>query len=88
MDWDSQESMMILTIHNLAKAYGVLPSEALATATTFDLYVLDVHSKWMSHQQEKQQSQHNQVSPKPKQYSQETLQAMLDRVKKKERKDD
>lgn len=84
MDWDSQESMMVLTIHNLAKAYGVLPSEALATATTFDLYVLDVHSKWTAHQHEQQQNQHNPIAPKTRQHSQESLQAMIQRVREQE----
>lgn len=28
----------------------MLPSEALARATTFDLYVLDLSAKWQQHQ--------------------------------------
>jgi hypothetical protein len=41
--------MMILTLDNLAHRYMCLPSEALARATTFDLYVLDVSTKWEHH---------------------------------------
>lgn len=37
---------MILTLDNLAHRYMCLPSEALSRATTFDLYVLDVSTKW------------------------------------------
>ena len=78
---------MILTIHNLAKAYSVLPSEALQRATTFDLHVLDINSRWNKYQQEQQEKgQHNTIAPKSKQYTQESLQAMIDRVKNKERK--
>ena len=43
---------MILTLNNLAKEYGLLPSEALGRATTFDLYVLDVSTRWLSHRQD------------------------------------
>ena len=43
---------MILTLNNLAKEYGLLPSEALSRATTFDLYVLDVSTRWVSYRQD------------------------------------
>lgn len=48
-NWDSQETAMLLSLDNLAKRYGLLPSEALGRATTFDLYVLDVSSKFQNH---------------------------------------
>jgi hypothetical protein len=44
---------MLLSLDNLAKRYGLLPSEALGRATTFDLYVLDVSSKFQNYLQEK-----------------------------------
>jgi hypothetical protein len=43
---------LVLTLNNLAKEYGLLPSEALGRATTFDLYVLDVSTRWLSHRQD------------------------------------
>ena len=43
---------MIITLNNLAKEYGLLPSEALSRATTFDLYVLDVSTRWLSYRQD------------------------------------
>ena len=43
---------MIITLDNLASRYHCLPSEALARSTTFDLYVLDVSSRWSNYQQE------------------------------------
>jgi hypothetical protein len=43
---------LIITLNNLAKEYGLLPSEALSRATTFDLYVLDVSTRWVSYRQD------------------------------------
>ncbi len=43
---------MVITLNNLAKEYGLLPSEALSRATTFDLYVLDVSTRWVSYRQD------------------------------------
>lgn len=68
---------MILTVHNLAKEYAVLPSQALDTATTFDLYVLDIATKWQIHQQNKEQGKPVET----KDFSQETLKSMIDRVR-------
>lgn len=44
---------MILTVHNLAKTYMLLPSEVLGRATTFDLYVLDTYSRYIKYQEAK-----------------------------------
>jgi hypothetical protein len=32
---------MILTLDNLGKRYGMLPSQALCHASTFDLFIMD-----------------------------------------------
>lgn len=69
---------MILTIHNLAKEYGLLPSQALSTGTTFDLYVLDVHSRWMRYQQERETGKPQATNYG---YSQAQLKQMMDRAK-------
>ena len=75
---------MILTIHNLAENYKCLPSEVLARATTFDLYVLDVHTKWFKYQQEQQKLEQGkgtssgQIFKQPK-LSQQQLRAMMER---------
>ena len=52
---------MILTVHNLAENYKCLPSEVMHRATTFDLYVLDVHTKWLKYQH--QRSANKQANP-------------------------
>jgi hypothetical protein len=74
--------MMILTIHNLAKAYKVLPCEALARSNTFDLYVLDVATKWQLHQQ-KMADQENKYPGKTVSHnlSVDDMKAMIERVR-------
>lgn len=38
----------------------------MARANTFDLYVLDVHTKWVKYQHELQTSGNGHVKPSPK----------------------
>jgi hypothetical protein len=68
---------MILTLDNLATKYHCLPSEALATATTFDLYVLDVATRWSNYQYE-QSSTGTKSAPK---LSQDQMLDMVARAK-------
>lgn len=73
---------MILTVHNLAKEYKVLPSEALAQGNTFDLYVLDIATKWQIHQQKiAEQESKNPGKPITPNLTVEQMKAMMDRVK-------
>lgn len=75
---------MILTIHNLAKTYMLLPSEVLGRATTFDLYVLDTHSRFIKYQEAKQQGKESKqvfASPKKAIPSKAEMQKMWDDVK-------
>lgn len=72
---------MILTVHNLAKTYKMLPSEALSRATTFDLYVLDTFSRYTKYQESKKNKRNAQMSNKAMP-NQESLLAMLERAKK------
>ena len=67
---------MILTLDNLAYRYNCLPSEALARATTFDLYVLDVSTKWEQHRNDIAQGK--KVDHK---LSQEKMLAMIARAR-------
>ena len=41
--------MMMLSLDNLAHRYGLLPSEVIARATTFDLYVIDLSARYERH---------------------------------------
>lgn len=73
---------MILSIHNLAESYKCLPTEVLARATTFDLYVLDVHTRWVKYQH--QEALNKQAVPeagaRPK-LTQKEMQAMMQRAR-------
>lgn len=71
---------MILTVHNLAKTYMLLPSEVLSRATTFDLYVLDTYSRYVKYQEAKQQGK-AVLSNKGKNLSVNDMKAMLARVR-------
>ena len=46
-------------LHQMAEAYGVLPSRLLTEASTFDLVVYDVVMTYRSHQEKKQNRQQN-----------------------------
>lgn len=70
---------MILTLDNLAHRYMCLPSEALARASTFDLYVLDVSTKWENHRNDVANG-----NVKPKQVSIAEMQAMIARTRNKD----
>ena len=69
---------MILTVHNLAETYKLLPSEILYRGSTFDLYVLDVYSRYIKYQEAKT---NGKAVPVEKKYTVEELMAMRDRVK-------
>jgi hypothetical protein len=70
--------MMILTVHNLAKTYKLLPSEALGRASTFDLYVLDVFHRYSKYQEARQQGK----APPAQQLSVQQMKAMIEQAKK------
>lgn len=74
---------MLLALHNLAESYKVLPSEALDRASTFDLYVLDLHLKYNNYLQSK--SEDNSGAPKlKKKYSQDELKNIIKRTREKD----
>lgn len=80
MDWDDPDIMLVLTLHNLAEKYKCLPSEALVRGNTLDLYVLDVSTKWVKHQQDLSQANSGSASINPS-LSVEQMQGMINRVK-------
>ena len=71
---------MILTIHNLAKEYAVLPSDALLRSNTFDLYVLDIATKWQIYQHNKAEKQIKNPNELPRPNL--TVQQMQDMIAK------
>ena len=83
LDWNSQETNMILTIDNLAHRYKMLPSQALEQGNTFDLYVLDVSNRFTKRQHDiAQGNQSETITPK---LSLEEMQAMVNKVKERKK---
>jgi hypothetical protein len=70
---------MILTLHRLAETYNVLPSEALGRGNTFDLFVLDLHHKWLRHQEA--QSQGKATPGAGRGLTEADMMAMIERAK-------
>jgi hypothetical protein len=69
---------MLITIHNLAVNYKLLPSEVLAKGTTFDLFVSDTYQRWMKYHEAKAKGQ---AAPNNRRYSEQDLLKMMDNVK-------
>ena len=73
---------MILTVNNLAKTYKLLPSEVMERGNTFDLYVMDVATRYERYQQQKSQDRFGQAGPSPKRMpTKEEMMDMLMRAK-------
>jgi hypothetical protein len=71
--------MLVLTIDNLATKYHCLPSEILDKADTFDLYTMDISTKFRKHQQDAADGKAT-GAPRP---SEAEMLKMLQRVKNK-----
>lgn len=75
---------MLLTLHNLAKTYKMLPSQALADATTFDLYILDTYHRYVKYSEQKAQGKESKKifsSPQKRMPTKAEMQKMWDEVK-------
>lgn len=70
--------MLCLTLDHLANRYHLLPSEAMARATTFDLHVLDVATQW----QKRQDAIARGERPDVPDLSQEEMMAMIEATRK------
>jgi hypothetical protein len=73
---------MIVMIDSLAERYGMLPTEVIDRATTFDAFILTSALGYRNELQEKANDPN--YKPKSKQPSQEDMLAMLERVRKKQ----
>lgn len=78
---------MMLTVDNLASRYGLLPSEVLARADTYDLEVLGASVKWEHHKrQESERKVPGMKGPPPiPDLSQEELLNIVTKAKKKKK---
>jgi hypothetical protein len=61
-----------VTLDNLATRYGLLPSECLHKATTFDLTILDIAKSW-------ERYRHNKANGVMPEISQEVLLEVLNK---------
>jgi hypothetical protein len=59
----------------------MLPTEALARGTTFDLYVLDLSAKWVKYQQEQADLESRGITAGARQPNQEEMLAMIERTR-------
>ena len=64
----------MINIGHMAKTYGLLPSEVLARATTYDLMITDVVNSWEKHQMDKSRKTVDAES-----YSQDELKQMMEK---------
>lgn len=73
---------MILTVNNLAKTYKLLPSEVMERGNTFDLYVMDIATRYEKYQHQKSQDGFGKAGPTPKRMpSKQEMMDMLMRAK-------
>lgn len=73
---------MILSLHNLARTYKILPHEAMERSDTFDLYVLDVASRWVKYQNDLADGKESLTKKSSKQPTTEEMLKMIEKVKK------
>lgn len=65
----------------------MLPSQALSQGTTFDLYVLDTHSRYVKYQEAKAEGKPVSTGGKPRpRLTDKDLQAMVNQVRANPRK--
>lgn len=74
-DWTSERAQMILTIHNIARTYKLLPSQVLDSASTFDLFVLDTYHRYQQFMEKKNST--NAQAPIAKPMSIEAMKAKI-----------
>lgn len=61
---------MVMMIDTIAERYGILPSEVMTRATTFDLFIADAAIGYRNIQQQKANNQGQEATPN---YSQDEL---------------
>lgn len=72
---DSPKMNSIMQIDTMGKRYGLLPSEILRRADTFDLYIMDAALTFENYHKKKANSK-NGLAPPPDLTSEELLQIL------------
>lgn len=63
----------MITIGNIAKQYGLLPSQVAEHATSYDIMIADVYTTWENHQRDPSASE---------QYDPQQLEELMATVRK------
>jgi hypothetical protein len=71
---------MIMLVDTLSERYGILPSEVMTRATTFDVYVADTAIGYRNTVQERAMNGDKKPTPK---LSEQTMLAAMERVRAK-----
>ena len=71
------EVRQLVSLDRLASRYHLLPSQALESGTTFDLYVMDVAVRYERYRHEIETGAKKETN-----LSHQQMQAMIDRVRK------
>ncbi len=80
MPEESVELNMVLVIDSLGKRYGMLPSQVMREANTFDIFIMDAALTYENHQHEKSLNKNKNAAPKK--VTAVTDEEMLEKYKK------
>jgi hypothetical protein len=69
---------MVMLLDSIGERYGILPSEVMRSATTFDVFVIDTAIGYRNLLQERAANDGKDPTPK---YETKDLQAMMERVR-------
>ncbi len=81
MPEESVELNMVLVIDALGKRYGLLPSQVMQEANTFDIFIMDAALTYENHQHEKAMNKNKKLAA-PKKVTAVTDEEMLEKYKK------
>jgi len=78
---ESAELNLVLVIDTLGKRYGLLPSQVMREANTFDIFIMDAAITYENHQHEKALNKNKKLAA-PKTVAPITDEKMLEEYKK------
>lgn len=81
MPEESAELNLVLVIDTLGKRYGMLPSQVMREANTFDIFIMDAAITYENHQHEKAMNKNKKLNT-PKSIEAVTDEKMLEQYKK------
>ena len=81
MPEESAELNLVLVIDALGKRYGMLPSQVMQQANTFDIFIMDAAITYENHQHEKAMNKNKKLAA-PKTVAPITDDKMLEEYKK------